>query len=94
MSTAAERWATGLRALAIPDELLAAAPSDPYAFPTGSFRVDPLAEPVDTPSRIAALDALPDGGSVLDVGCGGGAGSLALRPRVGSIVGVFIALQF
>lgn len=88
MDDAADRWAAGLRALAIPDELLAAAPSDPYAFPSGMFRVDPLAEPTDTPSRRAALDALPDGGSVLDVGCGGGAGSLALRPQVGSIVGV------
>ncbi len=88
MSTAADRWAAGLRALAIPHELLSAAPGDPYAFPAGSFRVDPLAEPLDTPSRRAALDALPERGSVLDVGCGGGAASLALRPRVASIVGV------
>jgi SAM-dependent methyltransferase len=88
VSTAANRWAAGLRALAIPDELLSSAPADPYSFPPGSFRVDPLAEPVDTPSRRAALGALPDRGSVLDVGCGGGAASLALRPKVGSIVGV------
>jgi SAM-dependent methyltransferase len=88
VSSAAERWAAGLRALAIPDDLLAGAPGDPYAFAAGAFQVDPVAEPVDTPSRRAALAALPEGGSVLDVGCGGGAASLALRPRVGSIVGV------
>ncbi len=40
------------------------------------------------PSRRRALEALPDGGSVLDVGVGGGASSLGLAPRAGSITGV------
>lgn len=40
------------------------------------------------PSRVRAREALPDGGSVLDVGVGGGASSLGLAPTVGSIVGV------
>jgi SAM-dependent methyltransferase len=35
-----------------------------------------------------ALDALPDGGSVLDVGCGGGAASFALVPPAARVVGV------
>ncbi|MGH9157383.1 MAG: class I SAM-dependent methyltransferase [Acidimicrobiales bacterium] len=40
------------------------------------------------PSRRRALEALPDGGSVLDVGVGGGASSLGLVPRAGLIIGV------
>jgi SAM-dependent methyltransferase len=40
------------------------------------------------PSRRRALEALPDGGSVLDVGVGGGASSLGLVPKPGLIVGV------
>src|SRR5581483_5660559 len=35
-----------------------------------------------------ALEALPDKGSVLDVGCGGGSASLALVPPAGLITGV------
>jgi SAM-dependent methyltransferase len=40
------------------------------------------------PSRRRALEALPEGGSVLDVGVGGGASSLGLVPKVGVITGV------
>lgn len=45
-------------------------------------------EPPDLPSRRMARAALPDGGSVLDVGCGGGAASLALVPPAGRVIGV------
>src|SRR5947209_12604145 len=48
---------------------------------------DDAAQPV-RPSRRRALEALPEGGSVLDVGVGGGASSLGLVPRAGLIVGV------
>lgn len=41
-----------------------------------------------TPAQRLALEALPDGGSVLDVGCGAGAGSLPLAPPAGLIIGV------
>jgi SAM-dependent methyltransferase len=50
--------------------------------------------PVDTPSRRMALEALGalgapgGGGSVLDVGCGGGIASLALVPPAAELVGV------
>jgi SAM-dependent methyltransferase len=40
------------------------------------------------PSRRRALEALPEGGSVLDVGVGGGASSLGLVAKAGLIVGV------
>lgn len=83
---AAARWRAELEAWAIPPEILAAAPESPYGFPVGMFTADP--EPVDTPSHQRAREALPAGGTVLDVGCGGGAGAMALVPPAGLVVGV------
>src|SRR5918911_3822063 len=86
---AAERWAQALAAWAIPPAILAAAPESPWGFPTELFerRADALpAEP--TPSTQHALEALPQGGAVLDVGCGAGAASLPLAARAGHLIGV------
>lgn len=84
--TAAERWASELAAWAIPDHIMAQAPESPWAFSPALFRAP--AEPgPDTPSRLRALEALPDGGSVLDVGCGGGAAGLALVPPAARVTG-------
>ncbi len=87
MTAAADQWRTELASWVIPDDILAAAPESPWGFPVDLFRV---AEPstADTPSRRRATDALPAGGSVLDVGCGGGAASLALVPPAGRLVGI------
>ena len=41
-----------------------------------------------TPTTTRAVEALPPGGSVLDVGCGGGATSLPLVPPAGALIGV------
>jgi SAM-dependent methyltransferase len=84
--TALERWQAELAAWAIPDEILANAPEPPWGFPVELFRAD--AEESDTPSRDAALEVLPSGGAVLDVGCGGGAASFALVPPAGRVIGV------
>ena len=87
MTDAAQRrWREELLAWAIPPEIEAAAPEPPWGFPVELFRAE--AESADTPSRDVALQALPDGGSVLDVGCGGGAASLALVPPAARVVGV------
>ncbi|MEP6696956.1 MAG: class I SAM-dependent methyltransferase [Pseudonocardiales bacterium] len=85
---AAQRWREELAAWAIPEEILAAAPESPWGFPVELFRVSEASAPPETPSRRRALEALPEGGSVLDVGCGGGAASLALLPRAARLVGV------
>lgn len=87
MTAAAESWADALAAWAIPPEILAAAPESPWGFPVALFH-PPEDEPDDTPSRRAALDALAVGGSVLDVGCGAGAASLALVPPASPVTGV------
>ena len=84
--TALDQWRTELAAWAIPDEILAEAPEPPWGFPVELFRAG--AESTETPSRDAALHALPPGGAVLDVGCGGGAASFALVPPAGRVVGV------
>src|SRR5438270_12567795 len=84
--TAAERWASQLAAWAIPEEIMAQAPESPWEFSPAFFR--PPVEPTpDTPSRVRAQEALPEGGSVLDVGCGGGAAGLALVPPAGRVTG-------
>jgi SAM-dependent methyltransferase len=87
---AAERWREQLAAWAIPDEILAKAPESPWGFAIECFRrrgeAAPDAQP--TPTTRRALEALPEGGTVLDVGVGGGGTSLPLAGRAGSIVGI------
>ena len=74
---------------AIPEEILAAAPESPWTFPANVFarRADTAVHRV-TPSSQRALEALPEEGSVLDVGCGGGAASLPLAEHAGKLTGV------
>ncbi len=85
-----ERWRRSLHAVAVPQAVLDNAPEPEPALEPPMFRWDPdedAKQPV-RPSRRRALDALPAGGSVLDVGVGGGASSLGLVPKAGLIVGV------
>ena len=91
-ATAAERWASALEDWAIPPDILERAPASPWHFPPELFarRAEQVLrddEPVG-PSRRRALEALPDQGSVLDVGVGGGAGCLPLAPPAALLVGV------
>src|SRR5215510_4346551 len=86
---AAERWREALERWAIPENILAAAPESPWTFPVELFasRADSaVASP--SPSAQRALEALPDGGSVLDVGSGAGAASLPLATMASRIVAV------
>jgi SAM-dependent methyltransferase len=86
MTTPARRWRDDLAAWAIPPEILASAPESPWIHPVEMFTVS---EPVaDSPSHRRARDFLPVGGSVLDVGCGGGRAALALVPPAASVTGV------
>jgi SAM-dependent methyltransferase len=82
--TAAQFWADELAAWAIPPEILAAAPESPYGFPPELFGGREAG-----PDLLArAAEALPAGGSVLDVGVGGGAASLPLAGAAGRVTGV------
>lgn len=89
--TAIEHWKQELERWAIPPEILAVAPESPYGFPADVFRTRGSRgaegkEPTPTTER--ALERLPRGGRVLDVGCGGGATSLPIAGRAGAVIGV------
>jgi SAM-dependent methyltransferase len=84
------RWREQLDGWAIPEEILAAAPESPWGFPVGLFRARArrAGSGPPTPSNREAARHLPPGGSVLDVGAGGGAASLPLAGTAGRLVGV------
>ena len=87
---ALERWREQLGGWAIPEEILAAAPESPWELPVGLFRSRARragARPA-TPSNLEAARFLPEGGTVLDVGAGGGAASLPLAGSAGRLVAV------
>lgn len=93
--TAIEHWRNELAAWAIPDEVLQTLDGEnPWALDPALFapaRPDPTRASEWTPPGLAAqraLEALPEQGSVLDVGCGGGAASIALSEQAGSMVGI------
>lgn len=89
-----EAWADALASWAIPPAILEAAPESPYGFPTelfvrrGERSVDGGGRAEPTPTTTRALDALADGGTVLDVGVGGGATCLPLAERCTGLVAV------
>ena len=82
----AARWRTDLEAWAIPDEILAQALASPWIHPVAMFTV--TGEVPDSPSHRRAREAVPPGGSVLDVGSGGGRASMALVPPARRLVAV------
>src|ERR671915_619580 len=87
---ALDRWRDQLGAWAIPEEILAAAPESPWGFPVGLFRARArrAGDRPATPSNREAARFLPAGGTVLDVGAGGGAASLPLAGVAGRLVAV------
>ena len=84
-SRAAGAWRNALDAWAIPPHILEQAEESPWYFPVAAFAAKDAGQ---TLSHRRALDALPDGGTVLDIGIGGGAMSRPLRPTAGRVIGV------
>ncbi|MCC5579935.1 class I SAM-dependent methyltransferase [Microtetraspora sp. AC03309] len=78
----AARWRADLISWGIPDEIVAKAPASPWTHHVARFarRTDTLLAAPQGPTYERAREALPDEGSVLDVGAGTGAASLPLRP--------------
>ncbi len=86
MTFAARHWRYSLDAWAIPEEILAAAEESPWIHPLEFFQVPDVIE--SSPSHDRAREALPSGGSVLDVGCGAGIAAFALAPPAAHVIGV------
>lgn len=86
--TAAQRWAQQLAEWAIPDEILTQAPTSPWQLDTATFAVDDTLDRSTLAAAIARAELPPTGGSVLDVGCGGGRASMALVPPAEFVIGV------
>lgn len=86
-SVAARQWAAELAAWAVPRHILEAAPRRPFVFPPEMFAAPAQTHsPLSRSTRVAA-EALTGGGSVLDVGCGGGATGFALVPPATLLIG-------
>lgn len=88
-----EAWADALASWAIPPAILDAAPESPYGFPAELFvrrgeRSVGDERGAPTPTTTRSLEALGDGGTVLDVGVGGGATCLPLAERCTGLVAV------
>lgn len=83
-------WRADLESWAIPEEITANVRESPWALPTRMFarRADQELAAPGGPSHKRAAEALPEGGSVLDVGAGAGAASLPLARWAGALIGV------
>lgn len=86
MIDAARRWHDLQSGRGIPPEILARAPASPWVHDPRDFAAPD--EPADTPSRVSALGLLGGSGTVLDVGCGGGAAAFALVGALTAVTGV------
>lgn len=88
MTEAGVRWKEQLEAWSIPETILAQAEVPPWSHDPATFAVDDTIDP-HSPIHEWAREMLPlAGGSVLDVGCGGGRSSIPLVPRASSIVAI------
>lgn len=82
----ASAWSADLDSWAIPDAIVSQATEPPWAHPVVMFTVD--GEVADSTSHQRAREVLPEGGSVLDIGSGGGRASFALVPPAGKVIAV------
>jgi SAM-dependent methyltransferase len=86
LSNAAQKWAKDLAEWAIPENIITQAPESPWIHPPAMFTLP--SEIPDSPSHQRAREAVPAGGSVLDIGCGGGIAAFAIAPPAGTVIGV------
>jgi SAM-dependent methyltransferase len=86
MTTATEQWKLDLASWAIPQEILDQAVEKPWIHPPALFEIPEVIG--DSLSHQRAREAMPIGGTVLDIGCGGGVATFAITPPAQHVVGV------
>lgn len=86
--TAAERWAEQLADWAIPQEILDQASRSPWSHDTATFEVDDTLDRNVLAAEVARTVLPKTGGSVLDIGCGGGRAAMSLVPPAERVIGV------
>jgi SAM-dependent methyltransferase len=86
MTTAAEQWQKDLASWAIPQEILDQAVEKPWIHPPALFEIPEVIG--DSLSHQRAREAMPIGGTVLDIGCGGGVATYAITPPAAHAIGV------
>lgn len=84
--SAAQQWRHDLSLWAIPAEILDQAAEKPWIHPPALFEIPAVI--ADSLSHQRAREAMPIGGTVLDIGCGGGIGAFAITPPAGHVIGV------
>ena len=85
-NTSAAKWRSDLDSWAIPQEILDQAEVAPWVHPPALFALPEIIS--ETPSHIKAREALPEGGSILDIGCGGGVATFAIAKSGNRVIGV------
>lgn len=86
--TAAERWAEQLAGWGVPDRVLAQAEMSPWQHDPRRFAVDDRLDKNVLAAEVARSVLPPSGGSVLDVGCGGGRAAMSLVPPAEFVIGI------
>lgn len=87
-ATAADRWGDALAAWALPAHIVDAAAESPWRHDVARFAVDDTIDRDATSARWAREVLPPQGGTVLDVGCGGGRSVAPLIPPATEVIGV------
>lgn len=79
-------WKEALESWALPQSIIDQAEESPWIHPPALFSLPEVISM--TPSHQAVADVLREGGSILDIGCGGGIAAFAHTGRVGEVIGV------
>ena len=86
--TAADRWRDALAAWALPSHIVGAAAESPWRHDVARFAVDDTIDRDTVSARWSREVLPPQGGTVLDVGCGGGRSVAPLIPPATEVIGV------
>lgn len=86
--SAALRWTELLSGWGLPQGIVGQAPVSPWGHEPRRFAVDETLDRDTTSARWAREVLPPAGGTVVDVGCGGGRSSLVLAPPASELIGV------